>query len=236
MLVEIWSDVVCPWCAIGKVRFEQALAGLAGGDDVEVRYRSFQLDPTTPAVIEGDYVNRLAAKYRTSTARAQAMIDLMTAQAAAEGLAFDFSAARPGNTFDAHRLLHLAADRGVQHTLKGRLLAGYLSEGAAIGTHDALRRLATEAGLDGAEIDAVLGGDAYAEAVRADERQARAYGIAGVPFFVIDRRYGVSGAQPAEVLRRVMEQVRHDAPPATDQGPHAGHDPRDCADGSCAVA
>jgi predicted DsbA family dithiol-disulfide isomerase len=229
--VEIWSDVVCPWCAIGKVRFERALAGLAG-DDVEVRYRSFELDPTTPAVVEGDYVARLAAKYRTSTAQAQAMIDRMTAQAAAEGLAFDFSVARPGNTFDAHRLLHLAADRGVQHALKGRLLTGYLSEGAAIGTHDALRRLATEAGLDGDEVDRVLGGDAYAGAVRADERQARAYGITGVPFFVIDRRHGVSGAQPAEVLWQVMEQARRDTPPATGPGPDESHDPRDRADGS----
>jgi len=236
VLVEIWSDVVCPWCAIGKVRFERALAGLPDGADVDVRYRSFELDPTTPAEVEGDYVARLATRYRTSTTQARAMIDRMTAQAAAEGLTFDFAAVRPGNTFDAHRLLHLAADRGVQHTLKGRLLAGYLSEGAAVGTHDALRRLATDAGLHGDEIDAVLGGDAYAEAVRADERQAQAYGISAVPFFVIDRRYGVSGAQPAEVLWQAMEQARHDAPVAAGPAAHEGHDPQACADGSCAVA
>lgn len=236
VLVEIWSDVVCPWCAIGKVRFERALAGVSDEVDVQVRYRSFELDPTTPSEVEGDYVDRLATKYRTSTAQAQAMIDRMTAQAAVEGLHFDFAAARPGNTLDAHRLLHLAADRGLQHELKGRLLAGYLSEGAAIGTHDALRRLATDAGLNDDEVDAVLAGDAYADAVRADERQAYAYGITGVPFFVIDRRYGVSGAQPAEVLWQAMEQARHDTPSAAVPDAHEGHDPHACADGSCAIA
>jgi predicted DsbA family dithiol-disulfide isomerase len=238
--VEIWSDVVCPWCAIGKVRFERALAGVDGGDQIAVRYRSFELDPTTPRVVEGAYVERLAAKYRTSTAQAQAMIDRMTAQAAAEGLTFDFAAARPGNTFDAHRLLHLAADRGVQRALKDRLLTAYLTEGAAIGTHEELRRLASDAGLDDTEVHDTLAGDAYADAVRADEQQARAYGITGVPFFVIDGRYGVSGAQPPEVLRQALTQAREATPDGDGDGrsaaAHRGHDPRACADGSCAIA
>jgi predicted DsbA family dithiol-disulfide isomerase len=240
--VEIWSDVVCPWCAIGKVRFERALARMDAGDEVTVRYRSFELDPTTPRVVEGAYVDRLATKYRTSPAQAQAMIDRMTAQAAAEGLAFDFARVRPGNTFDAHRLLHLAAERGSQHALKGRLLTGYLSEGAAIGTHEALRSLALEAGLDDAEVRDTLAGDAYGDAVRADERQARAYGITGVPFFVIDGRFGVSGAQPSDVLWQALAQVRaasrdgDDAPADAATSAHHGHDPRACADGSCALA
>lgn len=236
VLVEIWSDVVCPWCAIGKARFERAIAGVRDADDIEVRYRSFELDPTTPAVVEGSYVDRLAGKYRTSTMQAQAMIDRMTAQAAAEGLTFDFAIARPGNTFDAHRVLHLAADRGVQHALKARLLAGYLSEGAAIGMHDALRALAADTGLSADDVDAVLDGDAYAGAVRDDERQAQAYGITGVPFFVIDRRLGVSGAQPSEVLRQAMEQARQQGPIAVADDPHADHDPGACANGTCAVA
>lgn len=235
MLVEIWSDVVCPWCAIGTLRFERALAAMPDAAEIEVGYRSFELDPTTPARIEGAYVDRLAGRYRTTTAQAQSMIDRMTAQAAAEGLRFDFAIARPGNTFDAHRLLHLAADRGIQHTLNGRLLTAYLSEGAAIGTHDALRSLAVEAGLEAGEVDGVLAGDAYADAVRADERQADAYGISGVPFFVIDRRYGVSGAQTAEVLRRAMEQARGATAAPTAGGRHADHDARSCADGTCAV-
>lgn len=236
VLVEIWSDIVCPWCAIGRVRFERALAGFAGRDDVEVRYRSFELDPDAPAVVDGRYVERLAAKYRTSTAQAHAMIDRMTEQAAAEGLRFDFSVARPGNTFDAHRLLHLAADHGVQHRLKGRLLTAYLSEGEAVGAGPTLRRLAVAVGLPGDTVDEVLDGDRYAEAVRADEQQAMAYGITGVPFFVIDRRIGVSGAQPSEVLWQAFEQARHAAPVSTRRASHAGHDPRACADGSCAVA
>jgi predicted DsbA family dithiol-disulfide isomerase len=236
--VEIWSDVVCPWCAIGKARFERALAGMDGADGVTVRYRSFELDPTTPRVVEGAYVERLAVKYRTTPAQAQTMIDRMSAQASAEGLTFDFATARPGNTFDAHRLLHLAADRGMQHDLKDRLLTGYLCEGAAIGTHDALRRLASDAGLDDAEVRDVLAGDAYADAVRADEQQARAYGITGVPFFVIDGRYGVSGAQPPEVLRQALTQAREATPEAEESAAagHRGHDPRACADGSCAIA
>lgn len=241
MQVDIWSDVVCPWCAIGKTRFERALAGFAHRDEVTVRYRSFELDPTTPQIVEGPYVDRLASKYGTTPAQAQAMIDRMTAQAAAEGLAFDFDVAQPGNTFDAHRLLHLAADRGIQREVKTRFLTGYLSEGAAIGTVDALRSLATDGGLDAAEVDAVLAGDRYADAVRADERQARAYGISGVPFFVFDRRIGVSGAQPAELLQQALTQARRaisegpETAPASTSPPRVGHHAAACADGSCAV-
>ncbi len=214
VLVEIWSDVVCPWCAIGRARFLHAVEALGRPVDLTVRYRSFELDPTAPEQVDGPYVDRLAGKYGTTVDEAQAMIDRMTAQAAAEGLTFDFDRARPGNTFDAHRLLHLAADRDLQPELKERLLRGYLAEGAAIGTADALRALAVDAGLDAGEVRGVLDGDAYAGAVRDDERQAMAYGIRGVPFFVVDRRLGVSGAQPADVLRRVLEQARADAPHA----------------------
>lgn len=247
VLVEIWSDVVCPWCAIGRARFLRAVDALDRPDAVAVRYRSFELDPTAPEQVAGPYVDRLARKYGTTTGEAQAMIDRMTGQAAAEGLTFDFDRAQPGNTFDAHRLLHLAADRGRQPELKERLLRGYLSEGAAIGTAAALHDLGVDAGLDGGEVDAVLDGDAYAGAVRADERQAMAYGIRGVPFFVIDRRLGVSGAQPADVLRRVLERALDEAqvdgadpadaphdPSASDGATHAGHDPQACADGTCA--
>lgn len=236
MQVEIWSDVVCPWCAIGRARFERALDGFVHRGDVEVRYRSFELDPTTPRVVDGPYADRLAAKYRTSVPQAQAMIDRMTGQAAAEGLSFDFALARPGNTFDAHRLLHLAAERGVQHQLKVRLLHGYLSEGAAIGTVDALHVLAAESGLDAAEVTAVLDSDRYAAAVRADEQQARAYGITGVPFFVFDGRLGVSGAQPTAVLERALNQAWEATDARVDRATHATHDPRACADGSCSVS
>ncbi|HSK97520.1 MAG TPA: DsbA family oxidoreductase [Euzebyales bacterium] len=207
MQVEIWSDVVCPWCAIGRARFARALDMFAQRDAVTVRWRSFELDPAAPRSVAGSYVDRLAGKYRVSRARAQAMIDRMTAQAAAEGLTFRFDQVRPGNTFDAHRLLHLAADRQVQRDMVACLMTAYLSQGAAIGDPATLVELATGVGLDASEVAAVLDGDAYADAVHADEEQAAAFGIGGVPFFVLDRRFGVSGAQPVTVLHAALVQA-----------------------------
>jgi len=205
--VEIWSDVVCPWCYIGKRRFEAALAAFAHRDEVEVVWRSFELDPTAPAEREGGYAQNLASKYGTTVERAQEMIDSMTATAAAEGLAFAFDVARPGSTFDAHRVLHLAAARGRQDALKERLLRATFTDGEPIGDAETLVRLAAGAGLDADEVRAVLASDRYAAEVRADEAQARAYGISGVPFFVVDGRYGVSGAQPVEALGAVLAQA-----------------------------
>ena len=207
MLVEIWSDVVCPWCAIGKARFERALADAPYRDEVEVVWRSFELDPHAPATRDGDYATMLATKYGTTREQAQGMIDRMAATAADEGLDFDFSIAQPGNTFDAHRVLHLAAERGVQHQVKDRFLRGYHSEGEAIGDHATVTRLAVEAGLDEAEVTAVLAGDRHADAVRADEEQAIEYGCSGVPFFVLDRKFAVPGAQPVDTMRQVLDRA-----------------------------
>lgn len=232
MQIDIWSDVVCPWCAVGKARFERAVEGFDHRDEITVRWRSFELDPGAPTSVEGPYVQRLADKYGTSTAGAQDMIDRMTRQAADEGLTFRFDIARPGNTFDAHRLLHLAADRGLQDQVKSRFLDGYLSEGVEIGRPEALQELATQAGLEDVEVKELLATDAYAQAVRADERQAASYGIRGVPFFVIDGRLGVSGAQSAEVLRNAMEQAVETAPTLVVDHDHPGDS---CADGSCAI-
>ena len=233
MRVEIWSDVVCPWCYIGKRRFEQALAGFPRRDEVEVRWRSFELDATAPAERTGSYAANLAAKYGTSVAQAQQMIDNMTATAAAEGLVFDFDIARPGNTFDAHRLLHLAAERGLQDALKERLLLATFTEGQPIGDAETLVRLAAEVGLDADEARAVLASDRYADEVRGDEQQARAYGISGVPFFVVDGRYGVSGAQPAEALAQVLAQAWAERAPL--QVVAAGGSTPGCDGDSCAV-
>jgi predicted DsbA family dithiol-disulfide isomerase len=202
--VEIWSDVVCPWCYIGKRNFEAALAAFDHRDEVEVVWRSYELDPAAPAEREGDYAGRIAAKYGMTRDEAQGRIDRITTTAAGAGLAFDFDIARPGNTFDAHRLIHLGAARGVQDAVKERLLAATFLEGEPIGDHETLVRLGSEAGLDADEARAVLAGDAYADAVRADEREAAAYGISGVPFFVIDQTYGVSGAQPPEVFDQIL--------------------------------
>jgi predicted DsbA family dithiol-disulfide isomerase len=233
MKVEIWSDVVCPWCYIGKRRFEQALAGFPHRDEVEVVWRAFELDPSAPAERTGGYAENLAGKYGVPLAQAQQMIDTMTATAAQDGLDFDFGTARPGNTFDAHRLLHAAAERGVQDAVKERLLRATFTEGEPIGDPETLVRLVGEAGLDAEEAREVLASDRYAAEVRGDEQQARAYGISGVPFFVVDGRYGVSGAQPAEALGQVLAQAWAERSPLQMVG--TGGSAPGCDGDTCAV-
>ena len=234
MRVEIWSDVVCPWCYVGKRNFEAALARFEHRDEVEVTYRSFELDPSAPAEREGDYATHLARKYGMSLAQAQQMIETMTATGARAGAVLDFEKARPGNTFDAHRLLHLARERGLQEALKERLLQATFAEGEPIGDREALLRLGVEAGLPADEAAAVLDGDAYAADVRADEEQAMDFGISAVPFFVLDRRFGVPGAQAPDVLlqalQRAWEKASTTLQPVVDT-PQA----RGCEGDSCAI-
>lgn len=237
MKVEVWSDVVCPWCAIGKRRFEKALARFAHRDEVEVTWHSFELDPSAPREHDGDLADHLAAKYGLTRERAEAMHRQMTENAAAEGWDFHFERARRGNTFDAHRLLHLAAERDVQDAVKERLFRAYFEEGEAIADHATLVRLVAEAGLDPDEARAVLASGRYADQVRADQRQAQAYGITGVPFFVVDRKYGVAGAQPPEALLQVLDTAWAEAHPLQVLAPvtGAGADDAACADGSCSI-
>jgi predicted DsbA family dithiol-disulfide isomerase len=205
--VEVWSDVVCPWCYVGKRRFETALAGFAHRDAVDVTFRSFQLDPTAPASYGTNSSGLLAAKYGLSEEKAAQMNAEMTALAAAEGLDYHLADTRPGNTFDAHRLVHLAEERGLGLAMSERLFRGYFTEALAIGDHAELVRMAAEVGLDPAEAEAVLAGDAYADAVRADIEEARNLGCQGVPFFVVNRTYGVSGAQTPAHLLDVLERA-----------------------------
>ena len=235
MKVEIWSDVVCPWCYIGKRRFEAALARFAHRDEVEVVWRSFELDPSAPPSMpeQGSYAERLATKYGSSVAEAQGMIDNMTATAAKEGLDFRFDVAKPGNTFDAHRLLHLALEHDKQDALKERLDRATFTDGSPVSDHAALRGLALEVGLARTEVDDVLGSLRYSEAVRADEAQARTYGINGVPFFVVDQRYGISGAQPPDVVLQTLEQAWSERSPLT--VPVPGGPASACEGDSCAV-
>ena len=210
MKVEIWSDVVCPWCALGRRRFAAALARFPHADEVEVRYRSFELDPGAPRRHEGDREERLAAKFGSDRAQVRAMHDRMTDLGAAEGVAFRFEKAQDGSTVDAHRLLHLARDEGgaaLQEAVKERLQQGYFAEGEPIGEPDALHHLALDAGLPAVAVDRVLASDEYLDAVRADEGKARRYGITGVPFFVVDATYGASGAQPADALLQLLEKA-----------------------------
>src|ERR1700704_4187456 len=233
MNIEIWSDVVCPWCYIGKRRFETALARFAHRDDVEVVWRSFELDPTAPRIRTEDNATRLAAKYGMSREQALANHTRLTQLAVAEGLEFDFEKSRSGNTLDAHRLLHLARERGVQDDVKERLFRAYFTEGEAIGDPETLVRLVSEAGIPAADAQALLNSDAYAEAVRAEESEARELGVNGVPFFVVDRRYGVSGAQPPDVLLQTLERAWSDAHPIQLVG--VGAADAACTDETCAI-
>jgi predicted DsbA family dithiol-disulfide isomerase len=207
MRVDIWSDVVCPWCYVGKRRFEAALARFPHGDEVEVRWRSFELDPRAPRLRTGDRIEHLSAKYRIDREQAEAMERRITEAGREAGLDLRLAATRGGNSFDAHRLLHLAADHGRTGALKERLLQANFTDGEPIGDPAVLARLAVEVGLPAADVDDVLAGDRYAEAVRADERYARALGATAVPFFVIDETYGIAGAQPPQVFLNVLERA-----------------------------
>ena len=236
MNVEIWSDVVCPWCYIGKRRFEQALDSFGHPGEVTVSYRSFELDPNAPAKRTGTHAEHLAGKYGMTVAQAEQANQQMTERAAADGLEFRFDIIRGGNTFDAHRLLHLAKDHGLQPEMKERLMRATFTEGLPIADRSTLVRLATEVGLPTAEVQAALDGDAYADAVRADEQQAARYGINGVPFFVADAKYAVNGAQPPEVLLQFLQRAYDDASQLTPVAATAGGNSEASCDGdSCAV-
>ena len=206
MHVEIWSDIACPWCYVGKRRFEAALAAFEHRDEVRVTWRSFELDPSAPREREGVGAAHLARKYGTSREQALAMHQRMTATAAEDGLDFRFDLARGGNTFDAHRLVHLAEAHGVQDAMKERLMRAYLTEGELMSDAATLERLAVEVGVPADAVRQMLATDRYAAEVRDDERTATSLGITAVPFFVIDRRIGAAGAQPPEVLGELLRR------------------------------
>jgi predicted DsbA family dithiol-disulfide isomerase len=205
--IDVWSDLVCPWCAIGSRRLERALEQFPHRDQVEVFWHAFELDPSAPRVQEGDHIDHLATKYGRPRAQAQMMIQRVIDLAAQDGLTLNLLQARAGNTFDGHRLLQLAAARGLEPAVRERFFRGYMTEGEPIGDPAVLARLATEAGLDPDEVQAVLGSDEYAQDVRDDEAAASAIGIGGVPFFILGGRVGVSGAQPVEIFSRALTQA-----------------------------
>jgi predicted DsbA family dithiol-disulfide isomerase len=222
--IDVWSDIVCPWCAIGKRRLEAALALFPQRDRVEVLWRAFELDPKAPRVREGDHAARIAQKYGFTKDEAEARIRHIFEIAAKEGLDLQLGRSRSGNTFDAHRLLLLAAARGLQDRVKERFFRAYLTEGEAIGEPEVLVRLAADAGLDAEEARSVLTTDRFTSEVREEEAVARTIGIRGVPFFLFDGALAVSGAQPSEVLLRVIEQAWASAAKPSDEP---------VADGAC---
>src|SRR6266700_734634 len=213
MKVEIWSDVACPWCYIGKRRIEGALAQFEHQDQVEITWRSYQLDPQAPRTSEETMNELLARKYGMSQKQAAAANDRVSGIAAQDGLEYHMEQVQYGNTFDAHRLIHLAATHHLQDEMEERFFKAYFTEGVKLGDVETLVKLATEVGIDAEEARTVLASDRYAHEVRADIQRARRLGVQGVPFFAIDEKYGVSGAQPAEVLKEVLEQAWAEAHP-----------------------
>ncbi|WP_166140267.1 DsbA family oxidoreductase [Nocardioides ochotonae] len=235
MRIEIWSDVVCPWCYVGKRRLEAALAGFAHADEVEVVYRSFELDPSAPQHGTEPSVVSLSRKMGRPEEQVREMVGGLMETAAADGLELRLLDTVHTNTVDAHRLLHLALETGgpaLQGTLKEELLAAYFTRAEDIGDHAVLRTAALAAGLDAARVDAVLSGEEYADAVAADIAQARAYGATGVPFFVVEGTYGISGAQPTEVFSQVLEQVWTETHPVLQT---VGGDAEACGPDGCAI-
>lgn len=206
--VDIWSDIACPWCFIGKRRFETALASLAEeGITAEVTYHSYELAPDTPVDFSGSEIDFLATHKGMPRAQVEQMLGQVTEVAAAEGLAYDFDALQHRNTVQAHELLHFARESGSDTALLEGLFSAYFEEGADIGDRDELVRIAVAAGLDGEAARAALESGDYLERVRADEEQARRIGVNGVPFYVLDGRYGVSGAQDPAVFADALRQV-----------------------------
>jgi predicted DsbA family dithiol-disulfide isomerase len=208
--IDVWSDIACPWCYIGKRNLEKGLAEASEDADapaVEVTYRSFELSPDTPVDFEGGEADYLAQHKGISSAQAQQMLERVTGVAASAGLEYRFDLLHHTNTVKAHELLHFAKEQGRQLQLAERLMAAYFTEGRHLGSEDELVLLAVDAGLDADAAREALRSERFLPAVRADQAQAQAYGINGVPFFVIDGKYGVSGAQPAETFRQVLDRA-----------------------------
>jgi predicted DsbA family dithiol-disulfide isomerase len=215
MDLEIWSDIACPWCYIGKRRLETALARFEHAAEVKLTWRSFELDPNAPARREGDLASLLARKYGMTVEQAQEGQRQLTGLAAAEGLEFHLEQVRSANTFDGHRLIHLAAEHGRQGEIKERLMRAYFTEGRLLSDPDTLTALGVEIGLPEAEIGELLAGERFADAVRADEQAAQTLGISGVPTFIVERRIGVTGAQPPELLLEMLTRAWNERQPVS---------------------
>jgi predicted DsbA family dithiol-disulfide isomerase len=207
MKVEIWSDIACPWCYIGRRRFEKALNQFEHRGQVDVIWRSYQLDPKAPRDYPGSVNDMLMKRYGMSLEKAQSANDRVTDLAALEGLEYHLDRAHPVNSLDAHRLIHLAAQHNLQGAMKERLQKAYFTEGAVVSDHDTLIKLAGEVGLDLGETRAMLEGDSLVEEVHEDEERANQLGIDGVPFFFFDENTSVYGAQPVEVFTAALENA-----------------------------
>ena len=240
MRIDVWSDIACPWCYIGKRRLESALGSFEHGDEVEVVYHSFELDPSAPVPPVETSTSALARKYGGGPEQIAAMQDRVSQLAAAEGLDYQLDRTLHLNTRDAHRLLHLALQAGgptLQAQLKEALLDTYFVQAKDVTDRDLLEQVATGVGLDAEAVRRVLASDEFDAEVSADIDQARAYGASGVPFFVVDGRYGISGAQPTEVFAGALERAWSERQPVlqTVAGPADGDDAGACGPDGCEV-
>ncbi|WP_079477997.1 DsbA family oxidoreductase [Halobacillus salinus] len=207
MKIEVWSDFVCPFCYIGKARLENALESFPQKDQVELVFKSFELDPQAEKNTGQNIHEKLAAKYGRSLDEARGMTANMTEQAKMEGLDFRFDDLVPTNTFDAHRVAKLGESKGIGLTVAQRFFQAVFTDGEDVGDHDTLIRLATEAGLDESDVKETLESDAFTEQVRSEQGEAYQIGVQGVPFFVINRKYAISGAQPKETFTQALEKA-----------------------------
>jgi predicted DsbA family dithiol-disulfide isomerase len=213
MKIEIWSDVACPWCFIGKRRFEAALASFPHRDAVDVTWRSYQLDPALPEHYDGTELEYLSSRKGMPAQQVSQMFDHVARQAKGEGLDYHFENVVVANSFTAHRLIHLAAAHGKQDAAKERLLSDHFEHGKDIGSRGYLSSLGADLSLPAGEVEELFSTDKYTDEVRFDFQEARALGITGVPFFVIDRKFGLSGAQPAETFTAALNQAWQEANP-----------------------
>ena len=211
MKIEVWSDYVCPFCYIGKRRLEEAIESTGLGDKVEVVFKAFELDPNSPKTSEKSMTEVLAEKYNSSLEEAKNMTGNVVEQAKTVGLAYDFENLRPANTFDAHRLAKLAEQEGLGDEIAEQLLKSYFVEAKQIGTHEELLKVAEEVGVSAERAKQVLESDEFAAEVKKDIEEAGQIGVQGVPFFVIDRKYAISGAQPAETFANALQKAFEEA-------------------------
>jgi predicted DsbA family dithiol-disulfide isomerase len=233
MLVEVWSDIVCPWCYIGKRRFEKALANFEHAGEVEVRWRSFELDPRAPFRRPKPMAAHLAAKYGMTLEQAEARLEDMNRLAAAEGLAYDLANTQGGNTFDAHRLIHLGQvqDPAIDGRVKEALLKAYFTDLLPISEPDVLLEIGVGSGLDPDQVGALLATNRFAAEVRQDEAEAASLGCTGVPFFVFNRAFAVPGAQDPDAFLITLRRAWERAHPG---GTTVGGGPA-CEDDACPI-
>ncbi|KGA96025.1 DSBA oxidoreductase [Alkalihalobacillus alcalophilus ATCC 27647 = CGMCC 1.3604] len=213
MKVEVWSDIACPFCYIGEKKFEQALEQFSGKEGVELEFKSFQLDPTAQKGSNQKMDELLAKKYGMSVEKARAMNQQVAQRASEVGLTFNMDKIKPTNTLDAHRLSHLAKEEGKMNQMMDRLLKAYFTEGVDVSDHESLAQLAAEVGLDKDKVLSFLVGDQYKDVVTSEQQEGSQMGVQGVPFFVFNRKYAVSGAQEPASFLEVLEKVQEEEKP-----------------------